>query len=357
MLGNQLQHQEPSKYFMCKVQNIENCLAKATTKLHGLQKQAKRIKILYPQQLTWDFVLTKPRMWRFLFLLSMLATLTSLPISNALGATDRLDKIAVICQLTGKAWTVDKLGTKHTLQLKSQVFARDVLKTGKNSSLELRFLDDTIFNIGQDGHVILDKYIYDPKATVGQFESTIQQGIFRYKSGKLAQFKKHEQHTILRTPQSTIGIRGSELQGDVAKDGSAVFVHRSGLMNIMDSSGKFLSSLSKPGNAVRFSRTGKVKFFQAPKSLLKRLNKGIRAKRKDNSPPASRKKRSDDKAPPIGKDGSSPPNNDPEGDPQSLQTAETAISELTDNVEIDGENALECYVPHKSGPFVSTWIG
>ncbi len=253
-----------------------------------------------------DLKIPAQRVLKFLFLLSMLVTLIYLPISTAQGATNSLDKIAVISQFTGKAWAVDKLGAKRKLKLNSQVFSKDVLKTGKNSSLVLHFVDDTIFNLGQDGHVILDKYVYDPKATIGQFESTIKQGVFQYKSGKLAKFNKLEQHTILRTPQSVIGIRGSEIQGEVAKDGSAVFVHRSGFMKIMDSSGKFLSRLSKPGNAVRFSRTGKAKFFQAPRSLIKRLNKGLRAKRKVNSPPASRKKRSDDKAPPIGKDNSSP---------------------------------------------------
>lgn len=285
--------------------------------------------------------------WLFFFLFTMTGLILPLTSSTAIAATQELDKIAVVTQAVGKVWAIDGKGAKRNLQINNPIYHAETLQTEKDSSLKLRFVDNTFFDLGQEGNMVMDEYVYDPKIKVGKFASTISQGIFHYKSGKLAKLAQIE-HTLLRTPRANIGIRGSELQGEVAKDGSAVFVHRSGFMNISDSSGRFLSSLSKSGNAVSFSSSGQAKFFQAPKSLLNRLNKGVSAKPTTGS--TTREKQATEDAPlaaaTTGGDGGTPPSDGPGSEVppgEGPAGGEKAVADLKDSVEMDAEKALELF--------------
>ncbi len=97
------------------------------------------------------------------------------------------------------------------------VGAGEILSTGKNSSMTVKFMDSTIMTLGSDAEVEVDELVFDPKGNAkdNHIIISLAQGTYYYVSGKI----KKENVTIL-TPTAAIGIRGTELAISVDRDGA-----------------------------------------------------------------------------------------------------------------------------------------
>ena len=180
--------------------------------------------------------------------------------------------IGRVAQLTGEVTVKSKGGVVRTLNIGDAIAQEDVIKTAKGGLVKLVFKDQTFFQLGEGASLVLNKYVYNPDATQGAFEATVLRGTFKYTSGDMAHLKAGR-YATLKTPTTVIGIRGSELQGDVSPDGETIVVHISGILEISDPQGQGTVTLTEPGTATIVVFDGSPQpAFKASQAIMDRLN-------------------------------------------------------------------------------------
>ena len=106
-------------------------------------------------------------------------------------------------------------GTVVELAVDSLVFAGDVLVTSANSALGLVFNDQSIFSMGADSRMLLDKLVYDPESGEGFSTFSVVKGIFSLVSGEIG--ANNPDAMVVRTPGATLAIRGTKVAGEVGE--------------------------------------------------------------------------------------------------------------------------------------------
>ncbi|MBF0340406.1 MAG: putative Ig domain-containing protein, partial [Magnetococcales bacterium] len=167
-------------------------------------------------------------------------------------------------------------GVTRTLKEGDPIQKGDQVTTGEKSLAKFVMQDGTVFQVGESARALVDNFVYQPEESKGQFAATVLTGTFRYASGQLAQLHGGK-HTLIKTPTAEIGVRGSELLGEVVSDGSTTVVHNAGILEISDILGKGVVTLLKPGTAtaVHLGAGAPLPVFQAPDALLKHLESQV----------------------------------------------------------------------------------
>lgn len=98
------------------------------------------------------------------------------------------------------------------LVLRERITLADLIQTGKNSQVQLLLLDRSVFSIGANARLRIDRFVYDPSAG-RSMGATVTKGAFRFMSGRAAP----QNGSTISTPVATIGIRGTILEGAVGK--------------------------------------------------------------------------------------------------------------------------------------------
>ncbi|WP_302053809.1 FecR family protein [Sphingomonas tagetis] len=86
----------------------------------------------------------------------------------------------------------------------------DQVQTGARSRLQALLLDKSVFTVGADARLTIDRFVYDPKG--GSFSASVAKGAFRFMSGR-----RGGTGSSINTPVATIGIRGTILDGVVGQ--------------------------------------------------------------------------------------------------------------------------------------------
>ena len=198
----------------------------------------------------------------------------------------KVDPIGHVNQITGAATIKSKSGLVRTLGKDDKIFQGDVIKTKVGGLVKVVFQDQTSFQLGEKASLVLNKYIYNPDAGKGTFEATVLTGAFKFKSGGLGHLHRG-QHARIKTPTAVIGIRGSELSGEVTADGQTTVVHTSGILEISDAQGMGTVTLLEPGMAtiINFGESPQPT-FKASQAILDRLNSQLPAVLPGNNPDA-----------------------------------------------------------------------
>lgn len=89
----------------------------------------------------------------------------------------------------------------------SPVHLGDVIETGPDGRLLVRFEDGTTLSTGPRARIVLDEFVYDPAAGQGSFVLSVLKGTFLYLTGLVA--GTNPEGVEVRTPAGTIGIRGT----------------------------------------------------------------------------------------------------------------------------------------------------
>lgn len=92
------------------------------------------------------------------------------------------------------------------LVINDNVQQNEIIATEPDAASEIVFLDGTKISVGPRARITLDKFVYDPDPSKGTFFLTASQGVFRFITGNMA----HQSYQI-KTPNGTIGVRGTEL--------------------------------------------------------------------------------------------------------------------------------------------------
>jgi hypothetical protein len=93
------------------------------------------------------------------------------------------------------------------------IFLGDAVTTGPGGRLQIMLRDETVFTIGPDAAMKIDKFVYDPASGAGTVNASIAKGAFRFVSGQVA--KRNPSDMEVRVPTGTIGIRGTSVAGVV----------------------------------------------------------------------------------------------------------------------------------------------
>lgn len=105
----------------------------------------------------------------------------------------------------------------HHAVPRERVALADVVQTGKKSQLQVLLLDKSVFTVGANARLTIDRYVYSP-ATGRSFTASMAKGAFRFMSGR----PDRGSNTSLRTPIATIGIRGTVVDAVIGADAVAI---------------------------------------------------------------------------------------------------------------------------------------
>lgn len=119
-----------------------------------------------------------------------------------------------------------RIATPRAIALRERIALADLIQTGKHSQVQLMLLDRSVFSIGANARLRIDRFVYDPAAG-RSMGASVAKGAFRFMSGRPAR----QNASSVSTPVATIGIRGTVFDGAVGK--TAIDVARGELAQSM----------------------------------------------------------------------------------------------------------------------------
>ena len=131
--------------------------------------------------------------------------------------------------------------------------------TGSDGHVRLVLPDETVFTVGPNSNVVIDRFVYDPASDEHTIMAKLSQGVFRWVTGKVA--RKDPAKMKVTLPVGTIGIRGTDFEATVEADGSGVVKLSSGELQITESKTGRVFILNA-GETVTFGPDG---YFSQPK--------------------------------------------------------------------------------------------
>ena len=100
--------------------------------------------------------------------------------------------------------------------LRGRVALADRVQTAARSQLQLLLLDKSVFTVGANARLTIDRFVYDPSGR--SLGATVTQGAFRFMSGR----PDNRRNTAIKTPVASIGIRGTIVEGVVGDGAIAI---------------------------------------------------------------------------------------------------------------------------------------
>ncbi len=137
---------------------------------------------------------------RALAVIGLLSLWLAAPAQGEEGAIGRIKT------LEGEV-TIERGGSASAAKLGTEVFEKDIVKTGENSKTGITFLDQTRLAIGPKSEIQLKDYEFTPEWKKYTFVTKIIRGTMHYTSGLIA--KLSPSSTWVETPGGTIGVRGT----------------------------------------------------------------------------------------------------------------------------------------------------
>lgn len=101
--------------------------------------------------------------------------------------------------------------------LRGQVRTGDVFVSGAQSQLQILLRDQSIFTLGSNARVTIDRFVIDTDRSAGGASASVARGAFRFVSGRSG-----ARPGAVRTPVASIGVRGTVVETVVGPD--ALFV-------------------------------------------------------------------------------------------------------------------------------------
>jgi hypothetical protein len=108
------------------------------------------------------------------------------------------------------------------------VHANDTVSTGAKGRLQVTFRDQTNLTLGENATVVIDHYVFDPDAGIGEATLNTTKGAFRLATGRLSQMTKKS--ITVSSPFAALAVRGTDFWwGHVQGQYGVLLVHNSRL--------------------------------------------------------------------------------------------------------------------------------
>lgn len=95
--------------------------------------------------------------------------------------------------------------------IKDPVLLGDVVNAARKSSLQVLLLDQTVFTVGPESLLTINKFVYDPDKKKNAMTASVQKGMFRFMSGNIS--KSNRADVSIDTPVASMGVRGTIVEG------------------------------------------------------------------------------------------------------------------------------------------------
>jgi hypothetical protein len=107
---------------------------------------------------------------------------------------------------------------ERVLEVGTDLVANERITTSDTGRIQLLFRDGSTLGVGPNSDLVLDTYLYDPKAKAGKIAFSTAKGVFRFIGGRISKGTPVE----FRTPVAVLGIRGGINQFSVGESGNTV---------------------------------------------------------------------------------------------------------------------------------------
>lgn len=166
----------------------------------------------------------------------------------------------------GQVTAVNQAGESRALKRRSKVFNGDVIKTGPNGSVQLRFVDKALMTIKANSEMDIASYQQGGNGKKEEAIMNLVKGGFRTITGQIGKGDKSAYK--VSTPAASIGIRGTNYEVQQESDGGFVMAVYSGGISVQNESGTLDLGLGSDYNFVRVSSgAAPVGLLSAPESL------------------------------------------------------------------------------------------
>jgi hypothetical protein len=95
-------------------------------------------------------------------------------------------------------------GSARALEVGGNVIHKERIVTSAKGSTQILFPDQSTLNVGSNSNILIDEFVYDPKARTGKMVATATKGVLRYVGGQIS----HTAGATITTPVASLGIRG-----------------------------------------------------------------------------------------------------------------------------------------------------
>ncbi len=151
--------------------------------------------------------------------------------------------------------------------LRESVHLGDAISSGPASQLQVLLRDRSIFTLGANARMTIDKFVYDPARGTGDVAASVAKGAFRFMSGRT--LSRTGGTAAVTTPVASIGVRGTILEGVVGDDAIRTAEGEQGIpatgsdpltatLIVLRGPGPRTDGLDKPGSIEVISGGGKV---------------------------------------------------------------------------------------------------
>ncbi len=122
---------------------------------------------------------------------------------------------------------IDGKTGKLVIEPKQSVFSGDKIETGPVGQAQIIFQDNTKLVVGPNSAMVIDAFVFDNNKTAKKFSINVVKGAFRFITGDSP--KNAYQIT---TPTATIGVRGTEFDIAIEKEGTTRVANFEGMTHI-----------------------------------------------------------------------------------------------------------------------------
>ncbi|MCF6274306.1 MAG: FecR domain-containing protein [Robiginitomaculum sp.] len=201
------------------------------------------------------------------FLASAIATALLLLSVN----TYALDEIGINSAVKGDVMVQSGEQIAKQALVKDPIHIGDEVNSFRNSSLQVLLKDQTVFTVGPDCQLTIDKFVYDPNDSSNGLKATVSKGMFRFMSGNIS--KSGPQSITIDTPVASMGVRGTMVEGLVGLE-AIEYARQAGLIlpgTKVDPEGATIFVLRGPGQRSRArNRKGEISVTSGGRTVTTR---------------------------------------------------------------------------------------
>lgn len=130
--------------------------------------------------------------------------------------------IGSVSDTKGPACSIERNKSKLPGDKGASIESMDTYSTG-NCVSNITFKDDTKVKVTENSRLVIDDFVFDPKKSdAGKLALKVGMGTVRYASGQIS--KTNPQQVAIKTPTSTIAVRGTDFTMTVDEAGQSLIV-------------------------------------------------------------------------------------------------------------------------------------
>lgn len=191
-----------------------------------------------------------------IFLLGTFATQASATQASAEEAAGRI----IIAR--GEVIAVSENGAIRNLQRRDSIFNHEIIRTGNNSKVQIRFIDNALLALKANSELKIQTYVFsDKNSEENKVIMDLVTGGFRTLTGKIG--KGNKAAYKIHTPAASIGIRGTLYEILLTNDGLLAAVWKGGI-SIETQQGQFDLGINADFDFAKVSANGAFSGLLSP---------------------------------------------------------------------------------------------